>query len=482
MSFHELHQKLKNQEITSQELTAQCLTIAKKNSHNSFITINEDQALDQAKTADENFKKGSLTGYLQGIPYSLKDLFITKGIRTTAGSLYLSNYIPPYDGFISQKLKQSGAILIGKVGCDEFGMGSTNENTIYGAVKNPINNEFVAGGSSGGSAASVAEASSLFSIGTDTGGSVRLPSNFCGLVGYKPSYGRVSRYGQIAYGSSLDQASPMANSVIDIAIIMKEISANDPHDSTQMPNSQFSCIDQILSLKKSSVNLNGLKIGYVPAFIESCDESVKVSLKKTLDLMKQKGANLIEVALPNLKYSVAVYYLIATSEASANLARYDGIHYGFRSQQNQSLEDLMMNSRSEGLGEEVKKRIMLGTFALSSGYSDEYFSKACKVRRLIYNDFMNAFNKCDIVFSPVCSSKAFKLAEKNSDKKLDPLKMYMNDLYTIPVNLAGLPGLALPVKDSSLDKLPTGFQLIGKPYADEELLIQGRKIEMIINQ
>ncbi len=466
-SVYEIHKSLKEKKISSKEITKEHLKVALENKNNSFVSVLEELALNLADKADEKISKNDWTSPLQGIPYSLKDLFITKDIRTTAGSKILYNYVPPYDGATSKNLSNSGAVLIGKVGCDEFGMGSSNENTAFGEVAHPLHKDFLPGGSSGGSAVSVLENSSAFSVGTDTGGSVRLPANFCGLVGYKPTYGRVSRYGQIAYGSSLDQAAPFAHSPIDIAMIMDELTYNDPKDSTQAPIGAMNSYNKIQN-DKSSMDL---VIGFDPEMIDACREDVKSNLKESIELLKKNGVKFKEVNLPHLKYSIAVYYVIATSEASSNLARFDGIHYGFSNRQTKDLEETYKASRSEGFGDEVKRRILLGTFCLSSGYADEYYKNACKVRRLIYNDFQNVYKECDYFFSPVCATTAFK-----KDDNFDPLQMYMNDLYTIPVNLAGLPSMALPFGKSSMNNLPTGFQLIGNSFSDEKLIFDSHHI------
>lgn len=471
MNIYESHNLLKSKKISATELTKEALTKAETSKTNSIITLTSDLALTLAKEADKEISSKGPKGWLHGVPFTLKDLFITKNIRTTAGSKILFNYIPPYEGYISKSLNDAGGILIGKVSCDEFGMGSTNENTPFGAVKNPHDVNHVAGGSSGGSAASVAEGSSAFSMGTDTGGSIRLPANFCGLVGFKPTYGRVSRYGQIAYGSSLDQAGPVARNVLDVGCVMESITQKDPLDVTNVPNKTMKIVGALE--KSTGKDLKGKVIAYSKEFIEACDSDVKSSLYGALKVFESSGAILKETSFAHFKYSVAAYYLIATSEASTNLARYDGIHFGFRDKSMKgNLEQTYIRSRTEGFGEEVRKRIILGTFSLSSGYQDQYFAKACKVRRKIYQDFQDAFSQADAIFSPVCASLAFKQGEG----KQDPLKMYMNDLYTIPVNLAGLPGLALPFGKHG--NLPTGFQLIGKSFQDEELLKLGRAFEL----
>jgi aspartyl-tRNA(Asn)/glutamyl-tRNA(Gln) amidotransferase subunit A len=470
-NIYKLHTDLKNKKVSSLELTKECLKNAFNSKNNSFISVTEEIALSEAKKADEEIALNGVKSTLHGIPYSLKDLFITKGIRTTAGSKILFNYVPPYDGYISKAFKEAGGVLIGKVGLDEFGMGSTNENSAFGIVKNPLNENKVPGGSSGGSAASVAEGSSCFSMGTDTGGSSRLPANFCGLVGFKPSYGRVSRYGQIAYASSLDQAAPMAHTTLDIACVMEHITTKDYHDGTNVNLGKMNLMTDFLEM--SETYIKGKKIGVSKDLIDGCASDVKEELNKALEHLKKAGAILIDVSLPNLKHSVPAYYIIATCEASSNLSRYDGIHYGLRKSHKGNLEDTYTESRSYGFGDEVKKRIILGTFSLSSGYYDAYYSKACKVRRLIFNDFIESFKKCDMVFSPVCATTAFDIGVGSSD----PVQMYMNDLYTIPANLAGLPAIALPFGKGA-DGMPTGFQLIGKQFGDADLLKFGHAFDL----
>lgn len=465
------HLKLKNKEVSCSELVQENIKNLQKASSNSVISDLSAQALDLAKVESKVIEQDGPSSILHGIPYTLKDLFVTKAIRTTAGSKMLYNYCPPYDGYVSQSLKKSGGILVAKVSCDEFGMGSTNESTPYGVVTNPLNSKHVAGGSSGGSAAAIAEGIGAYSIGTDTGGSARLPANFCGLVGFKPSYGMVSRFGQIAYASSLDQASPMAQSVLDIACVMDSFHEDDRRDSTLAKVAKGHFVEKLLKI--TPAYLKGKKIGVAQEFIEACDPLVKEQLLKALDLLKKSGCEVVDVDLKHLKYSVSTYYIIATCEASSNLARYDGIHYGARISAHGDLAESYKASRGFGFGEEVKKRIMLGTFALSSGYYDAYYTKACKVRRLIKNDFDEAFKKCDVIFSPVCSSTAFSLGSSLKD----PIKMYMNDLYTIPVNLAGLPALALPFGLGE-NALPTGPQFIGKYLNDDELLALGRAFEL----
>jgi aspartyl-tRNA(Asn)/glutamyl-tRNA(Gln) amidotransferase subunit A len=468
--IYKTHDLLKNKKTSVLEITTDCLKKADKSPHGAFISLLKDQALGVAKNLDQRMPEDA--SYLYGIPFNLKDLFITKDIRTTAGSKILYNYVPSYDGYVSTNLKKSGAILIGKTSCDEFGMGSTNENSAYGVVTNPLNSDFVPGGSSGATAVSIAEGSSYFGMGTDTGGSSRLPANFCGIVGFKPSYGRVSRFGQIAYASSLDQASPMAQTTLDIACVMEHLTTKDPRDATHAPLPAMKAVKTLVEAKTDI--LKKLRLGVPKGFFDSLDPEVARANQEAMKLFEKAGAKLVEVEFPHFDYAVACYYIIATSEACSNLARYDGIHFGHRSKTKENLEGTYRNSRSEGFGEEVKRRILLGTFSLSSGYYDAYYKKACQVRRLIAEDFKKAFTKCDLIFSPVCASTAFKFGEG----KGDPLKMYMNDLYTIPVNLAGLPSLALPFGRGKA-KMPTGFQLIGNTFQDESLLTYGHLFEKL---
>ena len=465
------HKRLKAKEISPLEIVQQCLHKAKNSEHNSFISIVEDLALEVAQKTQEKIQKEGPQTYLDGIPFSLKDLFITKNIRTTAGSMMLYNYIPPYDGYVSKKLREAGGVLVGKTGCDEFGMGGTNKNTPFGPVSNPLNPKFIAGGSSGGSASSVVEGSSFYSIGTDTGGSSRIPANFCGLVALRPSYGRISRYGQIAYASSLDQASPIGKSVNDMACILEGLTEHDDRDSSNIHFGKMNIVENVSHTRVEY--LKGKKIGVSYELIETCHSLVQASLKKAMELLKQAGSEFIEVPLKHLKYTISIYYIIACSEASSNLARFDGIHYGLRDFVKADLGKTYKNSRSKGFGDEVKKRILIGTYALSSGYYDAYYKKACLIRRLIYNDFQQAFKVCDAILAPVNPSTAPPIGEVIKN----PVNIYKTDFYTAPVNLAGLPGLALPFGQGE-NNLPTGFQLIGKPFNEKDLLKMGRAFEL----
>jgi aspartyl-tRNA(Asn)/glutamyl-tRNA(Gln) amidotransferase subunit A len=429
---------------------------------NAFITVN-DQATEEARLIDQALDSGKDVGLLAGVPVAVKDLLCTDGLKTTAGSKILHNFIPPYSATVVKKLKASGAVITGKTNLDEFAMGSSNETSAYGACRNPWNPAYVPGGSSGGSAAALAARLSPGAIGTDTGGSIRQPAHFCGVYGIKPTYGRVSRYGIIAYASSLDQAGPMAHSTLDTALMLEVISGHCQYDSTsaQVEVPKWS--------QNTSANLKGMKVGLpVEYFSEALHPDVARLTKAAVEAIKAQGAEVIEVSLPLVKHAVPVYYLIATSEASSNLARYDGVRYGHRADFTKApvkdLEDFYSANRGEGFGTEVKRRIMLGTYALSSGYYDAYYNKAGQVRRMIRNEFLEAFKKCDVLLSPVATSPAFKLGERITD----PLAMYLNDIFTTSTNLAGLPGMSVPVGFSA-DGLPIGVQLTAKHFDEQSI-------------
>lgn len=447
---------LAQKKISSFELTKECLQKAKKNAHNAFISVFEDLALAEAKNCDENFKEDFL---LQGIPYSLKDLFITEDLLTTAASKMLYNYIPRYQGHAAGCLKDAGGVLIGKNNCDEFGMGSTNEFSAFGKVSHPLDSKCIPGGSSGGSAVSVLEGSSFYSLGTDTGGSSRLPAHYCGLVGYKPSYGRISRYGQIAYGQTLDQTAPITRTVADMALVVDCLTRKDLRDSSQVLG-QTTCF---ATLQRKKYSLQGLKIGYCQDLIAELGDEYQEIFQDFIKESEKNGVTFVDLSLPHLRYGVSIYYLIATSEASTNLARYDGIHLGYRAQ-GENLEELVKNSRG-GFGPEVKKRIALGTYALSSGYYDAYYKKACQVRRLLKGDFDQAFESCDLLLLPTATTQARLQGEAESN----PLQLYKNDLFTVAANLTGLPALALPYGQIK-NHLPYGVQLMA-PYGEDEKLI-----------
>ncbi|HBY57602.1 MAG TPA: Asp-tRNA(Asn)/Glu-tRNA(Gln) amidotransferase GatCAB subunit A [Candidatus Atribacteria bacterium] len=426
----------------------------------AFLILNREDAFKQAKEIDIKFKNGEEPLPLAGIAVAIKDIIATKKIETTCGSKILKGFRPPYNATVIDKLREAGAIIIGKTNMDEFAMGSSTENSAFGPTKNPWDLERVPGGSSGGSAAAVAADEAFIALGTDTGGSVRQPASFCGVVGLKPTYGRVSRYGLIAYASSLDQIGPITKDVVDCALTMNIIAGHDNKDSTsadlEVPDYLSSCQEGI----------ENIKIG-VPKeyFVKGIDIEVKDAINKALRVFEELGAKIEEVSLPHTEYSLPTYYLIATAEASSNLARYDGVQYGYRVEDCKDLSSMYERTRSEGFGKEVKRRIMLGTYALSSGYYDAYYLKAQKVRTLIREDFSKAFNKYDILVTPTSPTPAFKLNEKIAD----PLTMYLSDIYTIPVNLAGIPAISLNCGYNK-NNLPIGLQIIGKPFKEETIL------------
>lgn len=427
---------------------------------NAFVTTN-DRAEDAAKAVDSKIAKGVDPGSLAGVPMAIKDLLCTKGLKTTASSKILANFIPPYSATVVNRLEAAGAVTIGKTSLDEFAMGSSNENAATGPVHNPWNLDYVPGGSSGGSAAAIAARMAPGAIGTDTGGSIRQPASFCGLFGIKPTYGRVSRFGIIAFASSLDQAGPMALSTKDCALILEMISGSCAHDSTsatiEVPKWSEIIADDV----------KGLRVGLPKEyFAEKMDSDVERVTREAIAALKDKGAIIVDVSLPLVKHAVPVYYLVATSEASSNLARYDGMRFGHRSTNaaHGDLDDLYSSSRGEGFGSEVKRRIMLGTYALSSGYYDAYYQKASQVRRLIRNEFLDAFQTCDVILSPVCTSPAFKVGERIND----PLEMYLNDIFTTSTNLAGLPGMSVPAGYSKAG-LPIGVQLMTRHFDEARM-------------
>jgi len=426
----------------------------------AFLTLNKEEALRQAEEFDEKIKKGEEIPPCAGIAIAVKDIIVTKGIETTCGSKILKGFISPYNATVIEKLREAGAIIIGKTNLDEFAMGSSTENSAYQVTKNPWDLSRVPGGSSGGSAAAVAADETLVALGTDTGGSVRQPASFCGVVGLKPTYGRVSRYGLIAYASSLDQIGVITKDVIDCALLMNIISGSDAQDSTSLD------IEVPNFLNYCQGGIENIKIG-IPReyFEEEMDEEVKEAFQRSLLVLKGLGAIIEEVSLPHTVYALPAYYLIANAEASSNLARYNGIQYGYRSEDFQNLFDLYCKTRSEGLGQEVKRRILLGTYALSSGYYQAYYLKAQKVRTLIREDFNQVFKKVDLLLTPTSPTPAFRLGEKTSN----PLMMYLSDIFTLPVNLAGLPALSLNCGYSQKN-LPIGLQIIGKSFEEGTIL------------
>ncbi len=448
-------------QLSSRELTQSCLKRIEEveESVNSFITFNPEKALARA---DEEDKKRSVGkgGLLSGIPVSIKDLLCTKGVATTCGSKILEDFIPPYNATVVDKLEREGAVIIGKVTMDEFAMGSTSETCAFKVPVNPWKKGYVAGGSSGGSATSVAAGECLASLGSDTGGSIRQPASLCGVVGMKPTYGRVSRYGLVAFASSLDQIGPLSRDVTDCAILMNTISGYDEKDSTSVNQDKP---DYTKSLREG---VEGVKIG-IPKeyFSKGVDKEVESVVLNGVDILQDAGAEIVEVSLPHTDYCVAVYYLIAPAEASSNLARYDGVVYGMRDMAAESLFDMYKKTRSSGFGAEVKRRILIGTYALSSGYYDAYYKKASQVRTIIMNDFKKAYESCDVLISPVTPTPAWRTGE-NAD---DPLAMYLSDIFSISANLAGIPGMSVPGGFSG-DGLPIGIQLQGPHFREDVLL------------
>ena len=473
---------MKTKNVSSVELTEECLKNALRSKNNTYISLLNDSAVLRAKKADEEIHQNGTMTLLHGIPFSLKDLFITKGIRTTAGSKMLFNYIPPYESFVAQSLLDAGGILIGKTNLDEFGMGATNETSAFGPVLNPLDPKKSPGGSSGGSAVSIIEESSYFSMGTDTGGSIRLPANYCGLVGYRPSYGRVSRYGQIAFSSSLDQAAPIAQCVLDIACIMELISTKDRRDETNLELGKLDLVSNLLSLDLKYIQ--GKKIGLSEHLLDECEEDVKIEMLKALAHFKKMGAELVPISLPHLKESLPAYYAISSGEASSNLARYTGSLFGLQKSNHEltsaHLKDHYFEqcktNRTSGFGDEVKFRLLIGALSLLPEKGESLFKKASQVRRLVCQDFELAFSHCDFIFSPVSRTVASDLNSSISfetDSK--------NDFYNVPASLAGLPALALPFGKGK-NNLPTGFQLISKALSDSELLKIGHAFELSLGR
>jgi len=459
-SINELHHGLLNKDFSSVELAEYFLSRIKKlnPSINAFITVDEEKSLGQAKLADEKISKGDLNP-LTGIPIAQKDIFCAKGWKTTCGSLMLDNFISPYDAYVIEAFNKAGSVNLGKTNMDEFAMGSSNETSYYGPVKNPWNLDYVPGGSSGGSAAAVASRMAPIATGTDTGGSIRQPASLCGLTGLKPTYGLVSRFGMIAFASSLDQAGPMALTAEDCAYMLNVMAGYDERDST--------CIDRPKEdyLANLDHSIQGLKIGVPKEFFdEGLDPNVQKLVEEALNEYKKLGAELVDISLPNTSLAIPVYYVIAPAEASSNLSRYDGVRYGYRAKEYKDLMDMYFKTREQGFGDEVKRRILIGTYVLSAGYYDAYYLKAQKIRKLISNDFKEAFTKCDVIMGPAAPSVAFK----SGDKKEDPLAMYLQDIYTISTNLAGLPGMSLPVGQTQ--GLPVGLQIIGNYFKEAQML------------
>ncbi len=459
---HRLLRLLERGEVSAEEIISSFLKRVEEVEAdlNALISLFKEDSLSQAKRIDRMRGKGERPGRLAGIPIAVKDNICIKGKRTTCGSRILSDFISPYDATVVERLKKEGVIILGKTNMDEFAMGSSNENSFFGPVKNPFDRERVPGGSSGGSAVAVSSGEATMAMGSDTGGSVRLPASFCGVVGFKPTYGLVSRFGLVAFASSLDQIGPITRDVEDCVLLMEVIGGYDPRDSTSI---DLPMPDFVSGLRKG---IKGLKLGlpkeYFPPGI---DPAVRSALNKAIDQLSVEGVEIEDISLPHTDKAIATYYILADAEASSNLARYDGARYGYRAQDVGELLYMYNRSRDEGFGDEVKRRIMLGTYVLSSGYYDAYYLHAQKARTLIRRDFEDAFMRCDLLLTPTSPTPAFKLGEKIDD----PLTMYLSDIFTVTVNLAGLPSISIPC-GKTIDGLPIGMQIIGPPLADDEVL------------
>lgn len=472
-SFKEIATAVKTKKASALEVTQHFLKRAKSldGKLNSYITFN-DKAEDEAKALDARIAKGEDVGIMAGVPFGIKDMFCTRGLKTTAASKILENFVPPYDATVVERLRKAGITVLGKLNQDEFAMGSSNENSHFGPVKNPWNVQYVPGGSSGGSAAAQAARLAAGTVGTDTGGSIRQPASFCGIVGVKPTYGRVSRYGIVAFASSLDQAGPMVSCVEDAATTLEVICGRDEKDQTTSDHEvpKFS-----QHLKE---DLKGLRVGLVKEYMteKGLDADVQKTLDSAIETLKKRGAEIVEISISLTSQAVPIYYLVAASEASSNLARYDGVKYGYRTDIKNlgamDLDDFYCKTRGEGFGKEVKRRIMLGTYCLSSGYYDAFYNKAGQVRRLLRDQYTEAFKKCDVILSPVTTSPAFKIGDRISD----PLAMYLNDIFTVSTNLAGLPGMSVPF-GMSKDGLPIGVQLTAAHFEEQKMLNVGYSLE-----
>lgn len=473
LTIERVHEGLKNKEFSCVELTKAHLEQAKAENEkfNFMVTITEEEALEQAEKVDAKIAKGEELGILEGVPYCLKDIFCTKGIKTTFSSNITRDFVPPYDATVVRMLKEEGAVLIGKTNMDEFACGASTEYSIHGPAKNPVNPEYVTGGSSGGSAASVATNSCVFSLGTDTGGSIRQPASFCGIVGLKNTYGRVSRSGVNSMASSLDTIGPFARNCKDAAYVLSKIAGQDHNDSTTPPEKVPDYVEKI------DGDVRGLKIGVPKEFFDDkVDKEVSDAVKDALKKLQDNGAELIDVDFPSIKYAIAVYYILCPAELSANLARFDGIRYGSKPEtEGEGLVDYYFNSRGEGFGEEIKRRIMIGTYVLSAGYYDAYYKKAQKVRTMIIEEVNRIFEKVDVMVGPTSPFPAFKIGTKSND----PLQMYLADALTVPINIAGVPSLNIPVGDTKEEKLPIGMQIVGPQFSEDLILKVGNWYEGI---
>lgn len=457
LTIDSVRQGLLGRLFSASELAAEALRFAEAENPKTgaYLHFSPERALAAARQVDERMARGEEPGSLAGVPVAVKDVIVTKGIRTTCGSKLLANYIPPYDATAIVRIEQAGGILIGKTNCDEFAMGSSTENSAFGPVRNPVAPDRVPGGSSGGSAAAVAQGTAVVALGSDTGGSIRQPASFCGVVGVTPTYGRVSRYGLTAFASSLDHIGPLARSVKDAATLLSVIAGRDPRDST---SAEAPVADYTAAL---TGDVKGLKLGLPREYLKDLTSETTQLIFKAVDVLKGLGCEVREISLPATDYAIAAYYIIATAEASSNLARYDGVRYTFRSEHSETLSDMYRNTRGEGFGAECKRRIMLGTYVLSAGYYDAYYLKAQKVRGLIARDFANAFEEVDAVVAPVSPFPAFKLGEKVDD----PLAMYLSDIYTITGSLAGIPCMSVPCGNTAAG-LPVGMQILTRHFGE----------------
>jgi aspartyl-tRNA(Asn)/glutamyl-tRNA(Gln) amidotransferase subunit A len=455
LTIDRVREGLLQKQFSAVELATEALRFAEAENPktNALLTLSHERALAAARSVDEQIARGESPGELAGVPIAVKDVISTKGLRTTCGSRLLEHYIPPYDATAVLRLEAAGGVVIGKANCDEFAMGSSNENSAYGPVRNPVAPDRVPGGSSGGSAASVAQGTSVVSLGSDTGGSVRQPASFCGVVGVTPTYGRVSRYGLVAFASSLDHIGPFARNVKDAAALLKVIAGRDPADSTsaEAPVPDFPAL--------LNGDVRGLRVGLPKEYFTDLTSETGELISRGIDVLKQLGCEVKDISLPHTEYAIATYYIICTAEASSNLARYDGVRYTVRSENSATLSDMYRNTRGEGFGTECKRRIMLGTYVLSAGYYDAYYLKAQKVRALIARDFAQAFEQVDTIVTPVSPFPAFRLGEKLAD----PMDMYLSDIYTITCDLAGVPGMSVPCGKTS-EGLPVGMQILARHF------------------
>ena len=467
--LYTLSRKLASGELSSREATAAYLQAIKEKepSIGAYLTVLEESAMKKAAEVDEKRAAGKTLSPLAGVPAGIKDNICTKGVRTTCASKMLENFVSPYNAGVIERLEEADAVLLGKLNMDEFAMGSSTENSFFKVTHNPRDLSRVPGGSSGGSAAAVAANEAAFALGSDTGGSIRQPAAFCGVVGMKPTYGTVSRYGLVAFASSLDQIGPLTRTVRDSAMVMDTIAGHDRRDSTSIK------MDAVSYGEKIGQSIRGMKIALPEEFFgEGLSDEVRKGIEEAALQFQALGAEIVKVSMPTLSHALPAYYIISSAEASSNLARFDGVRYGYRAADYDDITSLYKKTRSEGFGAEVKRRIMLGTFALSSGYYDAYYKKALQVRTLIVNDYNRIFEKCDFILSPVAPTTAYKIGEKTAD----PLSMYLGDIYTVPVNIAGLPSLSMPCADAP-DGLPIGMQLIGRPFSEPELYRAGYAYE-----